>query len=230
MSDLNETRLDPPITQLNSHQLRQLAAALRAEAAMQQSSDVVVDLGCGAKPYAPLFPSRYLGVDRTTSHGSPDCIGVAEDLPLASGCADVVLSTQSLEHADDPGDLLDEAHRVLAVGGTLLLSTHGVWVHHPDPHDYWRWTEEGLERLIARHGFDIVRIHRQGELFLTGALLVAYPLGAAANSSRRPVRTIASLFVVAVNLVGYALEALAKVLPRSYASISYLVVARKRPS
>jgi SAM-dependent methyltransferase len=223
----SEIRLDPSITRLHYHPLRQLASALREEAGKLRESDLVVDVGCGGKPYAPLFSSRYLGVDRTSFHGDPNCLGVAEALPLIDGCADVALSTQSLEHADRPELLLEEAHRVLRPGGTLLLSTHGVWVHHPDPHDYWRWTEEGLRRLIESEGFEVVRVHRQCGVFLTGALLAAYPVGAATTDRRRVVRAVASVVVGALNILGFLLEAGAALLPRDYASISYLVVAQK---
>ena len=53
---------------------------------------------------------------------------------------DAVLSTQVLEHVADPGALPAERFRVLRPGGRLLLSTHGIFVYHPDPDDYWRWT------------------------------------------------------------------------------------------
>ena len=32
------------------------------------------------------------------------------------------------------------------------LSTHGVQVYHPAPHDLWRWTHAGLERLFLTNG------------------------------------------------------------------------------
>jgi SAM-dependent methyltransferase len=224
MPEYDNTRLRPGLGQLNFHQLRQLARALRREAASARG--VVVDLGCGDKPYVQLFGGRYVGVDRSTSHGHPDILGVAEALPLRDGSVDVALSTQSLEHVNDPGLLLDEAHRALRPGGTLLLSTHGVWVHHPDPHDYWRWTEEGLRRLMGDHGFEVLRVHRQCEVILTGALLSFYPIGALASNQRRGVQRAAVAAIAMFNILGFAAEAVARALPRHYASVSYLVVAR----
>jgi SAM-dependent methyltransferase len=44
-------------------------------------------------------------------------------LPIASGCADVVIMSELIEHLVDPDSALDEARRVLRPGGTLLLST-----------------------------------------------------------------------------------------------------------
>ena len=44
-------------------------------------------------------------------------------LPFRSGCFDVVVSLETIEHLLDPDELLSEVHRVLAPGGCLILST-----------------------------------------------------------------------------------------------------------
>jgi hypothetical protein len=41
---------------------------------------------------------------------------------------------------------------VVAPGGRVLVSTHGVQVYHPNPDDLWRWTHAGLERLFRENG------------------------------------------------------------------------------
>ena len=42
-----------------------------------------------------------------------------------------------------------------APGGELLLSTHGVFIYHADPVDYWRWTCAGLRRQVEAAGFEV---------------------------------------------------------------------------
>ena len=64
---------------------------------------------------------------------------------------DLVLCTQVLEHCDDPAQAVRELRRVVAPGGRVLASTHGVQVYHPSPQDYWRWTHAGLRRLFAEN-------------------------------------------------------------------------------
>ena len=49
---------------------------------------------------------------------------------------------------------------MLAPRGLLVLSTHGLWLHHPDPIDHWRWTASGLRAQVERAGFEVVHRHR----------------------------------------------------------------------
>ncbi len=158
---------------------------------------------------------------------TPDLLAVAEALPIASSSIDVVMSTQQLEHVTDPGEVLTEARRILVPGrGTLLLSTHGVWVHHPDPLDLWRWTEQGLVRLIEQHGFRVARVHRQGDVVTSAFALIAAPFARATRHRNPLLRLPARALVALLNLFGYAGDAIARrVLPRHYASMTYLVVA-----
>ena len=127
-----------------------------------QSEGIVVDYGCGTKPYRSLFrrAARYVGVDFGVS--GPDDLAPRSDggLPLDDLSADVVLSTQVLEHAPDVAFYLSECWRVLRPGGKLLLSTHGTWPYHGDAQtdDYWRWTFAGLQRTAKQAGFEILEI------------------------------------------------------------------------
>ena len=129
-----------------------LARWLRAEAEAAAGCRVL-DVGCGDKPYYPFFASRaseFVGVD--VANPAADLEGTAESLPLPDGGFDVVLCTQVLEHTDDPARAVRELRRVVAPGGRVLASTHGVQVYHPTPDDLWRWTHAGLERLFRDNG------------------------------------------------------------------------------
>ena len=192
--------------------------------AVAVGNGVVVDVACGNRPYESLFRGRYVGLDYTTADASPDVTGSASALPLRDRSATLVLSTQYLEHADDPSCALGEMRRLLDVGGTLLLSTHGVFPHHGHPRDFWRWTEDGLVRQVEAAGFRVERVHRQGNVASAGLLLAAYPLSFGVE--RRPRRIVSGVLLVGINLLARALDALVQ--RRSehhYAAISYLVVA-----
>lgn len=119
---------------------------------------VIIDYGCGNMPYRPLFEplaAEYVGVDFTGNEMASASLLPDGGLPLEDGSADIVLSSQVLEHVTDPAYYLAEAHRVLKPSGHLCLSTHGVWRYHPDPTDFWRWTSAGLLRQIALASFEV---------------------------------------------------------------------------
>jgi SAM-dependent methyltransferase len=146
-------RRRPPVSSPTYVVRAPLARWLREEAARRR--DVrVLDVGCGVKPYYPLFADvalEYVGVD-VVQNPAADLQGAVEDLPVADASFDVVLCTQVLEHADDPAQAVRELRRVVAPGGRVLASTHGVQVYHPSPNDHWRWTHTGLERLFRDNG------------------------------------------------------------------------------
>lgn len=204
--------------------LNLLAAALRTVA--HTSQPPVLDLGSGARPYESLFPPRYIGLDVQVNHGRPDALARAEQCPVRSGSIGTVLSTQQLEHVNDPIEVLAEAHRVLRPGGTLLISTHGVWAHHPDPKDLWRWTEEGLVRVVSAAGFEVQAVHRLGGAVTAGVLLATYPLAGVANKGSWLARLVARGLIAAMNAVIGPLDAaVERKAPRHYGSVGYLVEA-----
>jgi SAM-dependent methyltransferase len=113
---------------------------------------VVLDVGCGRMPYYPLFEavaSDYVGSDIAPGprirHVCP-----VEELDIDDARFDLVLCTQVVEHVSDPERALAEIARVLKPGGHAFITTHGVWPYHPYPTDYRRWTQQGLEDLVAR--------------------------------------------------------------------------------
>ncbi|HKB37770.1 MAG TPA: class I SAM-dependent methyltransferase [Gemmataceae bacterium] len=117
----------------------------------------VIDFGCGTRPYEVLFQGRaqYVGVDladnpKADVHATP-----GQPVPLPDGAADMVVSTQVLEHVVDVDGYLAESARLLKPGGVLLLSTHGFWTYHPYPTDVRRWTCQGLKMDIEKHGFRV---------------------------------------------------------------------------
>ena len=150
------TRRNPRVSSATWLVRSRLADWLQFEAAAAHAAGGrlrVLDVGCGVKPYYPYFAKyadSYVGVD-VVENPAAELLGGVENLPVDDGSFDVVLCTQVLEHCDDPARAVMELRRVTAPGGRVLASTHGVQVYHPSPHDYWRWTHEGLRRLFAEN-------------------------------------------------------------------------------
>jgi 2-polyprenyl-6-hydroxyphenyl methylase/3-demethylubiquinone-9 3-methyltransferase len=108
-------------------------AASRAEhiPAASSADAVLVDLACGGglmAPHVARLGYRHLGVDigltglrLARDHGVLAVRGSVLAVPLADGCADVVLAGEILEHVEDDVGVLAECARLLRPGGTLVL-------------------------------------------------------------------------------------------------------------
>jgi SAM-dependent methyltransferase len=120
----------------------------------------VLDYGCGGSPYRQLFSAAVYHRADLTGSDLDFTFGSDARLPSEIGCYDCVLSTQVLEHVVDPVGYLAEAFRVTRPGGKLLLTTHGTFEDHACPHDYWRWTADGLRRLAEGAGFEVITVKK----------------------------------------------------------------------
>ena len=119
----------------------------------------VLDYGCGNTPYKKYFEphiKEYIGADLGENSNATIQLTPEGQISLGDNSVDIVLSTQVLEHVDNPNLYLSEAQRVLNKNGLLVLTTHGYWMYHPDPNDYWRWTSKGLKKIVIENGFEIV--------------------------------------------------------------------------
>jgi SAM-dependent methyltransferase len=123
-----------------------------------KSEPTVLDYGCADRPYRQFLPAgvRYVGADLEGNPEADLILSPDGRVPVEDGSYDAVLSTQVLEHVQDPELYLAECFRVLRPGGRLLLSTHGVFPYHPDPVDLWRWTCAGLQTAVERAGLHVV--------------------------------------------------------------------------
>ena len=205
-----DPRLDPPRSMPTYAVRAPLVRWLREQAVDARSSIGryrVLDVGCGAKPYEPLFApyaDSYVGVD-PVDNPRAELKGFVEDLPVEDGSFDVVLCNQVLEHCDDPAKAVTELRRVTARGGRVLASTHGVMAYHPSPTDYWRWTHTGLEKLfVDNDSWASVRVTpASGTTACLGMLLAMY-LDLALR--RAHVGALARPLVTGINTVAGAVD------------------------
>lgn len=132
----------------------------------QFSKGDVLDIGCGNKPYEPLFKevsTSYTGCDVVQSDlQKVDVICPATRLGFTDERFDTVFSTQVIEHVDDPFQMLKESFRVLKKGGYLILSAPFTWELHEEPYDYYRYTKYGLQAMLEKQGFQVVQIKPNG--------------------------------------------------------------------
>lgn len=118
----------------------------------------VLDLGGGhGELHGPLTARgyEYVNVDLAAT-GPGAVVADAHRLPFDDDEFDLVVSSDSLEHFHAPLVALQEAARVLAPGGNLVVWVPFMHPFHRD--DYYRYTPLGIEYLLERAGFAGVRI------------------------------------------------------------------------
>lgn len=162
-TDARGNRLTPRFSHPRYCILRSLASSMQAIASSEHvgRGGTLLDYGCGNMPYQPLFSPRfdhYVGADLPGNDLADIALNPDGTIPLGAEEIDCVLSSQVLEHVTNPDSYLKESLRVLKRDGSLILSTHGIWMYHPDPTDYWRWTSDGLTRIIVQAGFSVITI------------------------------------------------------------------------
>lgn len=99
----------------------------------------------------------YLNLDLNTH---PNIFADVTQTPLHGQTVDCIICTEVLEHLPKPQACVDEIHRLLRDDGLVFASTPFFYPIHADPHDFQRFTEDGLRRLFC--DFKSVEIYRMG--------------------------------------------------------------------
>jgi SAM-dependent methyltransferase len=194
------TRLAPSRSSVQYAVRRPLVDWLRAQ---ETAGLRVLDVGCGDRPYAELFPDA-IGFD-VPGNPHADLHGSLEAIPVDDASFDVVLCLQVLEHVADPAAAVRELRRVVRPGGRVLLSTHGVYPFHPNPDDLWRWTHQGLERVfLTNAAWTSVSVRPGAGTASTLAMINAHVLDLLLKRLR--VRPAGAPLVALLNTVGETLD------------------------
>jgi SAM-dependent methyltransferase len=140
------------------------------KASQEVHGGLLLDIGCGDKPYVHLFPrvTRYVGIDLPPSSDTtrrPDVWASGLHLPFANQSFQTVFCAQVLEHVPRPEELLAEAFRVLKGEGRIILTAPQTWGLHEEPHDYYRFTRYGLQYLLESCGFVVQLVEARGGAF-----------------------------------------------------------------
>lgn len=126
----------------------------------------ILDAGAGRLAWRELLEPRashYLATDYMPAH--PELAFTADlqgGIPLKDASVDTIFCCSVMEHTPEPWRVLPEFRRVLAPGGRAILSVPFLYYLHDAPHDYFRFTRHGVERLAAAADLDIVEISVSG--------------------------------------------------------------------
>jgi SAM-dependent methyltransferase len=193
----------------------------------------LLDIGCGSRPFAPVFRGRvdrYLGTDLRSSQyygaSPPDAYARAEALPFRDATMDTLLGLSMLTYLPEPGVMLAEAHRVLRPGGMLILEFTQMVPLHDEPHDYFRFTRYGAAHLLEQAGFEPLEFIPIGGLWARVGLSTIAALN---RINRGPTRVLTE---VPVRLAYIVLQLGAELADRMFFDprevLAHLVVARRK--
>lgn len=142
----------------------------------QKISGLIVDLGSGKNASYNKYlkikkPTKILRVDYDESK-KPDIVAdLNEPLPLKSNFADNVLLFNAIYILENPRQTLKEIYRILKGGGKFFTCSPLIFNEAPEPHDYFRYTSEGLKRDLKKTGFKNIKLIPLGERFTASVYL-----------------------------------------------------------
>ena len=123
---------------------------------------ILLDFGCGSKPYRSLFSvEQYVGLD-FENPGHPhineqiDVFYDGKTIPFSNEHFDSIFSSEVLEHVFNPDEILKELNRVLKKEGTILLTCPFAICEHEVPNDFARYSSYGLKALFEKNGFEVI--------------------------------------------------------------------------
>jgi SAM-dependent methyltransferase len=202
------------------------------ERVREHASGELLDVGCGARPFARVFDgrvTRYWGTDLAGSRDlagvPPDFFSRGEALPVGDARMDTVLGLSMLTYFTEPDRMLEEAYRVLRPGGVLIMEFTQMAAVLESGYDYYRFTRHGAEVMLRRAGFDLVEAVPLGGLWSRAGL---HLIGRLNRINRGPWRVLTELPVrTAYIVIQLGAEALDHLLPTPAERLAHIMVARR---
>ncbi|MCH8003550.1 MAG: class I SAM-dependent methyltransferase [Nanoarchaeota archaeon] len=137
---------------------------LRLLEGLFKNSDIILDIGCGEKPYYHKSIKANIVCTDIRQTKKTQVICDAMSLPLKKSKFDGVICVSSLYYYKNPFQAIKQISNVLKKNGKLALVTPFIYPIHDAPYDKYRFTKYGL-REILKNEFDVKKIKAIGGIF-----------------------------------------------------------------
>ena len=158
---------DPDLRKQMSPAILALSEAL-VPRLLARSSGRFLDAGAGTQPFRSVVEPQvdtYVAYD-IEARSDVDLLGSVEDMAsVADASVDTLLCSEVLEHVPHPAAAIAEFARVVAPGGSLLVTVPFLARLHEEPYDFYRYTKYGLRTLLNEGGFHVDEIVETASLF-----------------------------------------------------------------
>lgn len=179
----------------------------------------LLDVGCGTKPYEPLFKvDSYIGLDIVSGFHEKD-VKLAnvyyydgKKFPFSDEMFDYIISIQVLEHVFEQEQFLEEMRRVLKPNGLLFITVPFCGYEHEIPYDYGRYTSFGLKYFISKKGFKVIEQHKNGNFIETLTQLFTLYIYERCATKKGYINVLISVFLCSPFMICGLI--LSKVLPK----------------
>ncbi len=141
-------------------------------------SGETLDFGAGTAKYKGIIvpnTTKYVTFDMMAGKNI-DVVGDVLNPPFGDSSFDTVISTQVLEHVEKPWVMVSQIGRITKLGGVCIITAPFLIPFHADPHDFFRYTREGMESLFKNEGFEIVESGTYGKTFSVFSEMIHFTL------------------------------------------------------
>jgi SAM-dependent methyltransferase len=157
------------VRRANLRVFREFASRLTASGSRRP---VVLDVGCGDKPFASLLDGVYhVGTDLFPS-AAVDAVADNAMLPLRDNAVDGVIASETLEHTLNYEEAINEMIRVCKDGGLLFVSVPFMHPIHNPPYDFQRFTPYRLRHSFRDH--ELVSFVSSNSIFTAWLMTLGY--------------------------------------------------------
>ena len=122
----------------------------------------IIDLGSSHKDFYSKDIPQEPGANYKAFHSDDGkvCDFEKDTLPFTDAAYDTVVLLNVLEHIYNHNHLVREIKRIKKPEGTLVGFVPFLIWYHPDHHDYFRYTHEALEKILADAGYQHINVEK----------------------------------------------------------------------
>lgn len=177
---MNKIKLKKLLSSISGINRRKITIDILKNIKTNYCCNSVLDIGSGIENWSYLFQKSdiYHTIDLRDNVGAT-FVGDLFNYPLKYNY-DLIIATELLEHLLNSKSFFKRAYSLLEDDGILLISFPFFFKIHGDPHDYYRFTLEGIKEL-SKDDFEIIEYRLHGnrlqliwEIFVD--IKILYPL------------------------------------------------------